>query len=91
MLRQTPIAYYIADSGIGQVLRYYGRQDRLRVGVVGQGAGALAVYLSGPGQTRCASTKSIPRCRGWPKNYFTYLADARSAGRRSNWCWAMRG
>ena len=78
-LRQTPIAYYIPESGIGQVLRYYGRQDTLRVGIVGQGAGALAVYLRGPGQTMrfYEINPEVPRLA---EEYFTYLADARERG-----------
>jgi spermidine synthase len=78
-LRQTPIAYYIPESGIGQVLRYYGRQEALRVGIVGQGAGALAVYLRGPGQTMrfYEINPEVPRLA---EEYFTYLADARDRG-----------
>ncbi|HEY2839923.1 MAG TPA: fused MFS/spermidine synthase, partial [Pirellulales bacterium] len=78
-LRQTPIAYYIPESGIGQVLRYYGRQDNLRVGIVGQGAGALAVYLRGPGQTMrfYEINPEVPRLA---EEYFTFLADARDRG-----------
>ncbi|HEX4143812.1 MAG TPA: fused MFS/spermidine synthase [Pirellulales bacterium] len=78
-LRQTPIAYYIPESGIGQVLRYYGRQKTLRVGIVGQGAGALAVYLGGPGHTMrfYEINPEVPRLA---EEYFTYLSDARERG-----------
>lgn len=86
--RQTPLAYYIAESGIGQVLRYYGRQDNLRVGVVGQGAGAGR--LSPHRDRRSAFTKSIPRYRGWPKNISPIWPTPATAERRLSWCWEMR-
>ncbi len=77
--RQMPVAYYISESGIGQVLRYYGRRDSLRVGIVGQGAGALAVYLRGPEQTMrfYEINPEVPRLA---EDYFTYLSDARDRG-----------
>jgi spermidine synthase len=78
-LRQTPLAYYTAESGVGQVLRFYGRQNSLRVGVVGLGAGALAAYLRTPQDTLrfYEINPEVPRLAD---AYFTYLADARGRG-----------
>jgi spermidine synthase len=77
--RQTPLAYYTVESGVGQVLRYYGRQDSVRVGVVGLGAGALAAYLRTPKDTLrfYEINPEVPRLAD---AYFTYLADARDRG-----------
>ena len=38
---------------------------------------------------RCASTKSIPRCRGWPKNTSPIWPTPATVERRSSWCWEM--
>ena len=78
-LRETPVAYYIAESGIGQVLTFYGERGPLRLGVVGQGAGALAAYLRKPGDAVrfYEINPEVPRLAD---AYFTYLADAKRRG-----------
>lgn len=46
--RRTPTSYYRRESGVGRVLRDYPRGEdgkgRLRVGLIGMGAGTLAAY-----------------------------------------------
>ena len=43
-LRRQPTTYYGPRSGVGLVLRQFGREGNLRVGVIGLGAGTLASY-----------------------------------------------
>ena len=42
--RREPTSYYAPDSGVGLALRTLGAKGRLRVGVIGLGAGTLAAY-----------------------------------------------
>lgn len=44
VLRRLPTSYYGPDSGIGVTLAAMGRRGPLRVGVIGLGAGTIAVY-----------------------------------------------
>ncbi|HYL13647.1 MAG TPA: fused MFS/spermidine synthase [Terriglobales bacterium] len=42
--RREPTSYYSPDSGIGLALKVAGQRGRLRVGVIGLGAGTIAAY-----------------------------------------------
>ena len=42
--RRQPTTYYGPNSGVGLALRWAGRRGKLRVGVIGLGAGTLAAY-----------------------------------------------
>ncbi|MFZ1041502.1 MAG: hypothetical protein WAN58_09355, partial [Anaerolineales bacterium] len=66
LLKDLPTAYYYQQSGIGLALLNYPRSGRsLRVGVLGLGAGTLAVYGQ-PGDVS-AFTKSIWWSLIWPR------------------------
>jgi len=72
--RRLATGYYSESSGAGLVLRHFPRQQQRRIGLVGLGAGTLALY------TRKGDTMRIyeinPEIRRMAESYFTYLKDS---------------
>jgi hypothetical protein len=77
--RCRPLNYYVPESGIGRaILELQKRRQRLRVGVVGLGAGTLACYAR-PGD-RFTFYEINPAVSTMAEKYFTCLGDARDRG-----------
>jgi spermidine synthase len=79
--RRRPVAYYDSASGVGMALLYAGRAARahgrrLRVGIVGLGAGTLAAYGE-PGDV-FRFYEINPAVALVAQRFFTYLADSRA-------------
>jgi len=70
--RRSPTTYYKASSGIGRTLLSY--DGPVRVGVIGLGAGSLAVYGREGDVYRFYDID--PAVVGVAKKWFTYLADS---------------
>ncbi|WP_263368018.1 spermidine synthase [Edaphobacter bradus] len=71
---RLPTTYYAKDSGVGLVLRHCCDGRARHVGVVGLGAGTLAVY-GRPGD-RFRFYELNPAVRPIAQNLFTYLRDS---------------
>lgn len=80
---RLPMAYYAPDTGIGILLRNHPRRARgdgsLRVGVVGLGAGTLAVY-GRPGDyfRYYEINPQVVDVAAGPQPVFTYIRDSRA-------------
>jgi len=70
--RRSPTTYYKASSGIGRTLLAYDRP--VRVGVIGLGAGSLAVYGREGDVYRFYDID--PAVVGVARKWFTYVADS---------------
>jgi hypothetical protein len=72
--RRLATGYYTESSGAGLTLRHFPRQRERHIGLVGLGAGTLALY------TRKGDTMRIyeinPEIRRMAESYFTYLKDS---------------
>lgn len=73
-LRRQPTTYYGPPSGVGLVLRQLGRAGKLRVGVIGLGAGTLASYAR-PGD-HYTFYEINPLVIHLAKTAFTFLKDS---------------
>ncbi|HMU37699.1 MAG TPA: fused MFS/spermidine synthase [Pseudomonadota bacterium] len=73
--RRDPIAYFDESSGVGLAMLYYGKQARLRVGVVGLGIGTLATYAR-PGDS-FRFYELNPAIVKLAREYFSYLSDCK--------------
>lgn len=71
---RVPVSYYSPDSGIGLAMRYCCVGRTKSVGVVGLGAGSLAVY-SQPGD-RFRFYEINPAVEPVARNLFTYFRDS---------------
>jgi spermidine synthase len=77
--RGEPVSYYLRESGIGRaILELQRRKPRLRMGIVGLGAGSLASYARP--RDRFIFYEINPAVRDMAEKHFTYLSDARSRG-----------
>ncbi|QDT53331.1 spermidine synthase [Caulifigura coniformis] len=71
--RRAPLAYYGANTGVGQVLNARKQRPGLKVGVVGLGVGTLATFAE-PGHVyRFYEINPIVDVAA--REYFTYLGD----------------
>ncbi len=73
-LRRTPTTYYAERSGIGLALRFCCEGRPRNIGVIGLGAGTLAIYGK-PGD-RIRFYEINPAVRPIAQNLFTYLRDS---------------
>ena len=73
--RRKPTTYYVAESGIGRAMARVQSVERLRVGVVGLGAGCLAAYGAHPSQT-IRFYEINPDVKRMAETWFTYLKDS---------------
>ncbi len=80
-LRSEPTSYYAQDSGIGlALLRHPRRPQPLHVGVVGLGAGSLAVYGSAGDVFRFYEINpDVVRLAAGDRALFSYLRDSEAA------------
>ncbi|MFN8382282.1 MAG: fused MFS/spermidine synthase [Anaerolineales bacterium] len=78
---QRPSTYYVEDSGVGLLLLNHPmRGEGMRVGVLGLGAGVLAVYGEPGDQYRFYEINDIViRLAEGDGGYFTFLKDSRAA------------
>ncbi len=78
--RARPTTYYVQDSGIGLLLQNYPREaKRLRVGVLGLGAGTLATYAQAGDVYRFYEINPIVvRLANGEGDYFTFLKDSKA-------------
>jgi hypothetical protein len=77
--RRRPLTYFTADSGVGEaILELQKRRARIKVGVVGLGAGTLACYAR-PGD-HFTFFEINPSVAAMAEKYFTFLSDARQCG-----------
>jgi spermidine synthase len=79
-LREKPTTYYVEDSGAGLVLlNHPGRGQGLHVGILGLGAGTLAVYGAPGDMYRMYEINPvvIELARG-RDGYFSFLRDSRA-------------
>lgn len=72
--RRTPTTYYAQDSGVGLALRFCCEGRARNIGVVGLGAGTLAVY--GESGDRIRFYEINPAVRPIAENLFTYLRES---------------
>ncbi|MBI5296609.1 MAG: fused MFS/spermidine synthase [Chloroflexi bacterium] len=77
-LRSQPTTYYVQDSGVGLVLLNHPRRDQgLRVGVLGLGAGTLASYgQSGDVYRFYEINPSVVDVAEGQGGYFSFLEDS---------------
>ncbi len=80
-LRNEPTSYYAQDSGIGLTLLRHPRRPRpLHVGVVGLGAGSLAVYGNAGDVFRFYEINpDVVRLAAGDRALFSYLRDSEAA------------
>lgn len=71
--RRIPTAYYGYDSGAGLALGQHGTESPRNVGVIGLGAGTLAVYAKPNEQWRFYEIN--PDVVSMAREYFTYLSE----------------
>lgn len=71
--RLSPVLYYHASSGVGFALRFFGERPK-RVGVVGLGAGSLAIY--GKAADRFVFYEINPEVVEIAREYFHYLSES---------------
>ncbi len=76
--RREHITYYGPESGVGLALKYL-RHSRLKVGVIGLGAGSLAAYAQ-PGDV-FRFYEINPLVEKLARSEFTYLSDCRGKTR----------
>ncbi|MCX6060343.1 MAG: fused MFS/spermidine synthase [Chloroflexi bacterium] len=78
--RARPTTYYVQDSGIGLLLQNYPREaQRLRVGVLGLGAGTLATYAQAGDVYRFYEINPIVvQLAKGEGDYFTFLKDSKA-------------
>lgn len=72
--RRLATGYYSEVSGAGLVLRHFPRQQQRHIGLVGLGAGALALYTREGDRMRIYEIN--PEVRRLAESYFTYLKDS---------------
>ena len=77
-LRFIASMYYRSPSGIAEAIQYAGRGSRLRVGIVGLGAGTLAAYARPGDDYRFYEIN--PEVQRLAETWFTYLKDASDRG-----------
>ncbi len=87
--RDEPTTYYNEDSGIGLTLFNLSQLLPLRVATVGLGTGTIAAYCE-PDDYYCFYEIN-PDVIDISNRYFTYLSDARDAGRKYSWRRVTRG
>lgn len=75
---REPIAYYAQDSGVGVAMTALRSRGPLRAGVVGLGAGTVAIYAE-PGDS-VVFYEIDPGVVAFADAYFTYLRDAVARG-----------
>ncbi len=73
-LRKRPTTYYVEASGIGRLMTFFRERKDLRVGVVGLGAGSLAVYGKFPSQS-FRFYEINPDVERMARKHFLYLQD----------------
>jgi hypothetical protein len=73
--RRHPTTYYGYDSGVGLVLRQHRADTPRRVGVIGLGAGTLAVYAQPGDAWRLYEIN--PEVVDMANEYFTYLSESK--------------
>jgi spermidine synthase len=71
--RHWTTAYYGEQSGVGQTLRYFGKQGKSRVAVIGLGVGTLAAYAQPGDDYRFYEIN--PAVLHLANKYFSYLRD----------------
>lgn len=76
ILRNVPTTYYARESGIGRTWQILARSGRLRMGIVGLGAGTLAAYGRAGDTLRFYEIN--PLIVDIAKNQFTFLSDCPS-------------
>lgn len=69
-----PTAYYTECSGVGSLLKNYHLNEHRKIGVVGLGAGTLAVY--GQSGDKLRFYEINPDVIRLAQQYFTYLSDS---------------
>ncbi|MHC4879784.1 MAG: spermidine synthase [Planctomycetota bacterium] len=74
--RELPTTYYGRASGAGIAIEQHKRDQKKRVGVIGLGAGTLAIYAQPGDYYRLYEIN--PAVVDMAKAYFTYLDDCRS-------------
>ena len=72
--RRLATGYYTESSGAGIALRHFPRQQQRRIGLVGLGAGTLALYTRKGDKMRIYEIN--PEIRRLAESYFTYLKDS---------------
>ncbi len=79
--RRIPLTYYGRTSGVGRTVAYLQCQHpRIRVGVVGLGAGTMAAYARPGDRYRFYEINPVVGQFTEAGGYFTYLSDARKRG-----------
>ncbi|HUW19243.1 MAG TPA: fused MFS/spermidine synthase [Sedimentisphaerales bacterium] len=74
--RSLATAYYGRSSGAGLAMRFFPRQEKRRIGVVGLGVGTLATYGREGDYIRFYEIN--PEVKRLAETHFTYLADCRA-------------
>ncbi|NIO07585.1 MAG: hypothetical protein GTO40_06085, partial [Deltaproteobacteria bacterium] len=72
--RRLATGYYSPNSGAGLVFRHFPRQESRRIGLLGMGAGTLALYARPQDTMRIYEIN--PEIRRFAESYFTYLKDS---------------
>lgn len=72
--RHIPTTYYGEQSGVGRLLRAFHVGQPRKIGVIGLGAGTLAVY--GTAQDELRFYELIPDVITFAKKHFTFLSDS---------------
>jgi len=72
--RRNPTTYYATDSGVGLALRFCCQTRSRRIGVIGLGAGTLAIY--GETGDRMRFYEINPAIRPIAEHLFTYLRES---------------
>lgn len=78
--RARPTTYYVEDSGVGLLLQNHPqREDGLRVGILGLGAGTLATYAQDGDAYRFYEINPVVvRLAEGEGNYFSFLKDSKA-------------
>ncbi|MBI3881486.1 MAG: fused MFS/spermidine synthase [Verrucomicrobia bacterium] len=72
--RRLPTTYYTSSSGVGLAMKNFPRKENRRIGLVGLGAGSLAVYGKAGDTMRIYEINpEVPRIAN---KWFTYLKDS---------------
>jgi hypothetical protein len=72
--RRMATGYYTESSGAGLALRHFSRKQQRHIGLVGLGAGTLALYTRKGDRMRIYEIN--PEVRRLAESYFTYLKDS---------------
>ncbi len=74
-----PTSYYSRESGVGMAIdNHPGRENGLRIGVVGMGVGTLAAYAGEKDTIRFYEINpAVPRLSGGKEPFFTFLERCR--------------